>query len=353
MGASSMATRLVEILIVCAWLGLMGVLALRTSGHGPSSAGGADGGIALLEAVDSEDAEWMGVYMDDQKIGAALSDRIPTQDGFRIQERSYLKIRAFEQDKEITTAFVAETDKGGRLRGFNFYLSAPPVRTDVAGEVQGDALELTMSSGGEVTHQRLPLPEGTHALYLQGLGTPGKGAVMASGVGPGQRLTHLRDGTFAFSGGTLQVDAGPAMTLAEGRAHRAEIVLKQSQALRVRLPGGRGTLAIRLRGRWTSRKGLMALAEGVGIDSPAELGPRRLVAVGAELYLVMSYRSKGSLTLSLSAPAGARLAGISTHGEPVEALIAGLMAGQGLPTPGAAPAALTDPTLVRLELKDG
>ena len=84
--------------------------------------------------------------MEGQKIGAALSDRIVTADSIRIQERSYLKIRAFEQDKEITTAFIAETDKSERLQSFSFYLSAPPVRTDVRGEVIEDRLDLIIQS---------------------------------------------------------------------------------------------------------------------------------------------------------------------------------------------------------------
>ena len=153
-----------EALVVVGWLGVLAYPRLDADvGVAPISN---EVGLSLLEAVESEDAEWMGIYMEGQKIGAALSDRVPVADGLKIQERSYLKLRAFGQDKEVTTAFVAHVDREERLSSFQFYLSAPPVRTDVVGKVMGRSLNLEIRNGGDIQKQRINLPDGAPELAV-------------------------------------------------------------------------------------------------------------------------------------------------------------------------------------------
>lgn len=151
----------VEALVVGLWLTL---LALGRPGGTPAEA--TFEGLSLLTTVESEDAEWFGVYLEGQKIGAAYSERLAVAEGWKLQERSYLKIRAFEQDKEVTTAITALLGRDGRLSSFTFYLAAPPVRTDVRGQVKDGALEVEIITGADVRRQTVPLPNGAPELSV-------------------------------------------------------------------------------------------------------------------------------------------------------------------------------------------
>lgn len=154
----------VEGLLVVGWLTLLGQTFVGVLTE-PAEQNTSEG-MTLLETVDAEGAEWMSVYMEGQKIGVALSDRVATPTGWKVQERSFIRLRAFEQDKEITTAFVAETDHDNHLQNFTFYLSAPPMASDVRGRVEGGNLIVDLSTGGETHSQTFPLPEGAPEIAL-------------------------------------------------------------------------------------------------------------------------------------------------------------------------------------------
>jgi hypothetical protein len=145
-----------ELLIVGAWLALLIHSHLRFRTPAPS----ATGGMALLSAAgETSDAEWVGVYLEGQKIGAGMSDTQKLKDGYRLQQRTFLRMRAFEQDKEITTVFLADTDKDKQLKRFSFMLSAPPSQIDVRGEVHGQVLQLELLTGGEVQRREIPVTD--------------------------------------------------------------------------------------------------------------------------------------------------------------------------------------------------
>ena len=147
---------LVEALVLVGWVGLMVHAHVRLTGRGGSDRET----LALLETVtEGPGSEWMSVYLDGKKIGCGFSDRIKQRDGYRIQERMYLRLRAFQQSREVVTALVAETDEAHRLRRFDFMLTTEPSVIRVSGAVQGKILDLEVHSGGETRSEQIRLNE--------------------------------------------------------------------------------------------------------------------------------------------------------------------------------------------------
>ncbi len=145
-----------ETIVVVAWAALMVHSQVRMT----VSAGTAGEGLELLNTVtDGPGTEWMSVYLEGKKIGCGFSDKIKQRDGYRLQERTYLRLRAFDQDREIVTALVASTDNAHRLRHFDFMLSAPPSSIHVSGTVRGNILDLEIDTAGERRTQQVRLEE--------------------------------------------------------------------------------------------------------------------------------------------------------------------------------------------------
>ncbi len=145
-----------EAAIVGAWVALMVHSQVRMTDRSPVD----HDALAMLETVtDGPGTEWMSVYLEGKKIGCGFSDKMKQLDGYRFQERMYLRLRAFQQTREITTTLVAETDRKRRLKHFDFMLSATPSVIHVAGTVRGKILDLEIETGGEVRTQQVRLEE--------------------------------------------------------------------------------------------------------------------------------------------------------------------------------------------------
>lgn len=117
-------------------------------------------GKDLLEAVESgPGAEWFGIYIGNKKIGVGSSDRVSGPKGIRLQERSHLRLRAFDQNRSITTITVAELGSDNKLRSFDFMLNADPATITVQGRVHGNVLSVSVDTAGEVRHETISVDE--------------------------------------------------------------------------------------------------------------------------------------------------------------------------------------------------
>lgn len=146
-----------ELAILLAWLLFV---SLAYDRFRPGSSASSVGTHELLTAAgEGPGAEWVGIYLEGQKIGAGLADTLTLPTGLRIQERTWLKLRAFEQNRDITTIFIAQTDLQHRLKSFRFVLSSPPSALDVTGEVRGMLLDLTLRTGADETRKQVALTE--------------------------------------------------------------------------------------------------------------------------------------------------------------------------------------------------
>lgn len=114
------------------------------------------------EALKMEigEKEWFGVYFLDQKVGYAATTRSPLQDGGELvhTEAAYTMAAAGQIARSVL-ASSAILDDQKRLRQFDFFLSANPVRLAARGEFRGDRLVLEVFQAGEKQQIELPMAE--------------------------------------------------------------------------------------------------------------------------------------------------------------------------------------------------
>ncbi|MCB9797466.1 MAG: transglutaminase domain-containing protein [Alphaproteobacteria bacterium] len=146
---------LVEALGLVVWLLLAGALVLTPEREGelvpidPKA----------LEIGEAQET-WMGIYFQGQKVGYAANSEAPTADGgVLIRNRSAFSVASFGAINQVVTAGNAVIDAEGRLRAFDFFMSADPVRIAARGEVRDRQIIIELLQAGEVERITLDVDE--------------------------------------------------------------------------------------------------------------------------------------------------------------------------------------------------
>jgi hypothetical protein len=135
-------TRPLSILIVIAWVGAMAALVNRSYLQASSSSLATDLGRYGSAAV------WRGVYYRGEKIGFTVSQTVPKDDGFEIQEDGRLQMSLLGATTAATIRTRAEVDAQFTLRAFSFSLDPGTGPIDVRGRLDGRRLTLDITSNG-------------------------------------------------------------------------------------------------------------------------------------------------------------------------------------------------------------
>src|SRR6266498_619895 len=109
-------TRPVSILIVVAWVVSMAVLVDRSYLHAAAA------NLATDLARYGSNAEWRGVYYRGDKIGFTVSQTVPTEDGFELQEDGRLQMSLLAAASAAALHTSARVDSNPALRSFEFSL---------------------------------------------------------------------------------------------------------------------------------------------------------------------------------------------------------------------------------------
>jgi len=103
-------------------------------------------------------SEWFGVYFEEDKIGYAVTSRVPIADGsLLVNSEAAYTIAALGTITETVLASSALLDENRELIQFDFYMAADPVRIGASGEVRGDELYVELHQGGETQSLSLPI----------------------------------------------------------------------------------------------------------------------------------------------------------------------------------------------------
>jgi len=125
---------------------------------------------ALLEPIDPEALasgptakEWFGVYFLEQKVGYAVTSRTKLHEGGELvhTEAAYTMAAAGQIVRSVM-ASSALLDVDRRLKKFDFFLVAHPVRLAARGEVQGEKLVIQLHQAGEQQNLELPIDGAPH-----------------------------------------------------------------------------------------------------------------------------------------------------------------------------------------------
>src|SRR5438034_6978096 len=133
-------TRPVSILIVMAWIAVMAAVINRSYLQASTS-------LATDLARYGSAAVWRGVYYRGEKIGFTVSQTIPKDDGFEIEEDGRLQMALLGATAPATLRTTVQVDKSFALRTFAFSLDPGTGPIEVRGRLDGVRLMLEIKTG--------------------------------------------------------------------------------------------------------------------------------------------------------------------------------------------------------------
>ncbi len=114
---------------------------------------------AAALAVGPTEERWQGIFVQDTHVGYAVTREAATAEGGRVfSGQSAFRIAALGSAQQVVTAGTAVTGPDGKLRTFDFLLSAP-TRLSGRGEVRDGAIHLEIAQDGEVRALEVPIQE--------------------------------------------------------------------------------------------------------------------------------------------------------------------------------------------------
>src|SRR5882672_10227461 len=152
-------TRPVSVLIVIAWAASMAALVNRSYLHAAAA------NLATDLARYGSNAEWRGVYYRGDKIGFTVSQTVPTDDGFELQEDGRLQMSLLGAASAAALHTSARVDSNFALRSFEFSLDPGTGAIVVRGRVEphpnatGARLVIGITSDGHTRSEERELPQ--------------------------------------------------------------------------------------------------------------------------------------------------------------------------------------------------
>jgi transglutaminase-like putative cysteine protease len=156
---SRKVTRPISMLMLIAWITVMGVLVNRSYIQ-------ATGNLATDLARYGSSAQWRGVYYRGDKLGFTVSQTIPVSDddnggegGFELQEDGQLQMALLGAHTITTLRTTARVNRAFELQSFQFSLDPGTGPITVGGVVRNLDLHISITSGGRTRTEIRKLPE--------------------------------------------------------------------------------------------------------------------------------------------------------------------------------------------------
>ena len=132
-------TRPVSVLLLIGWAAVMAVLIDRSYLQASTS-------LATDLARYGSAAVWRGVYYRGEKIGFTVSQTVPKDDGFELEEDGRLQMSLLGATTAATIRTTAHVDKSFALRAFEFSLDPGTGPIEVSGKIDGKRLSLDIKT---------------------------------------------------------------------------------------------------------------------------------------------------------------------------------------------------------------
>ena len=164
------------------WLVTRGMLMQRHYGnfHLSGSFSGSDLQDSFIPAEISQE-QWMGIYLNGEKIGYLSRKISPTTEGYTMDEAFRVKMIVMGEEKDIESLLNADLDKNMKLLSFTARLKAD-LDIAISGNVKGKDLSFTINSAGIKTTKEIRLSKEP---TLNGPAVTG----MLRGLKPGSRIS--------------------------------------------------------------------------------------------------------------------------------------------------------------------
>ncbi len=140
------------ILIVLFWVALLSILFKKNYlGSDPVQ----DTAIKIEDGEARQD--WKEIFLNNKKVGYAVTAIKPFEGGYYIQDELFLKLNLMGFEKGLYTITQSSVDKGFRLKNFFFKMNSGVINYRITGKVEGNLLKITTGTGrrGKVKEIRL------------------------------------------------------------------------------------------------------------------------------------------------------------------------------------------------------
>ncbi|UCD84394.1 MAG: transglutaminase domain-containing protein [Deltaproteobacteria bacterium] len=101
----------------------------------------------------------MGIYYKGRKIGYVVNSLVLEKDRYRLEERSYLKLKVMGEGRDATTLTNALVESDFSLNSFDFQLKSGVIQLDLQGQVKDKELFLQIDSAGNRSEETILLKE--------------------------------------------------------------------------------------------------------------------------------------------------------------------------------------------------
>ena len=132
-------TRPASVLLLIAWVAVMAVLVNRSYLQASAS-------LATDLARYGSAAVWRGVYYRGEKIGFTVSQTVPKDDGFELEEDGRLQMSLLGATTAATLRTTAHVDRNFTLHAFEFSLDPGTGPVEVRGRIDGRHLSLDVTT---------------------------------------------------------------------------------------------------------------------------------------------------------------------------------------------------------------
>ncbi len=145
---------IVGVAVVLVWIILMGNL-VRQVHFSDSEKTGSIGSDAY--AVTPSEAEWMEIYLKEKKIGYSMTQIMPLDKDFLIQEDILMRLNLLGQPSIMRTFTRAVVDPRFFLKSFKVHISSGIVNFTISGRVEKDEMILKAENDKDSLPQRIKL----------------------------------------------------------------------------------------------------------------------------------------------------------------------------------------------------
>ena len=140
--------------VVLLWIIMIGHLIKQVHFSDSVQAGGV---VSNAYAVTETAAEWMEIYLKEKKIGYSMTQIIPLDKDYLIQEDIVMRLNLLGQPSVMRTFTRAVVDTRFILKNFKVRISSGIVNFTISGKVENDHIIIEAGNDGESTPQKIKL----------------------------------------------------------------------------------------------------------------------------------------------------------------------------------------------------
>jgi hypothetical protein len=141
--------------IVILWVVLLALLVRQVEfGNFPRES---EPTAAPSRAISGHERDWMEIFLEDQKVGYAVSQVTPLKGDYLVQEEMFLSLNLLGHASVIQTLSRALVDRDFFLKSFRFRMESGVVAFRISGTVTGNRMELEVGEGKARRNQTIHL----------------------------------------------------------------------------------------------------------------------------------------------------------------------------------------------------